>query len=303
MVVFGGTHGDETMGMEVVKVLLGVFGIHDVWGSATQESELIQGDLYLGIGNPEAVKRGTRSVSGVRDLNRCFHEAFFESPEALALPDQQRAAELKDLLARADYFFDLHSVSTKQTVPFVGVTTFSAAHREICRYIPVRYIVDVNSILGQDVGIPRKMVEQTPTTCSWVNRHGGVGLCYEMGYQNDIASVPYALCVVVHLLEHVGVVDERFHQIFSFSSDQNFIVSEQQVYRLVHCERNKFKNFHYADSRYTTSFLPVKTGELIGTYQDKEEVRAYADGLLVFPSGPQTLRDNKSLFYLATLVV
>lgn len=233
-----------------------------------------------------------------RDLNRCFHESFFTSTEALQIPDQARALQLKDLLAQADYFFDLHSVSTKDTIPFVGLTTWTSGHALICREIPVRYIVDVNSILGQDVGIPSESLEQTPTTCSWVNRHGGMGLCYEMGYQKDPDSVSSALSVITHLLEHVCVVDRRFRDKFPLSVESAQMIPDQHVIRLVHCERNAFKDFHYVDSRYTKNFLPVQAGELIGVYRDGQEVRVPRDGLLVFPAGEATLEYNKSLFYL-----
>ncbi|MFH1132735.1 MAG: succinylglutamate desuccinylase/aspartoacylase family protein [Pseudomonadota bacterium] len=301
VVVFGGTHGDETTGVLVVQQILRALHLDSEIPSGFSVSPLIKGDLFLGIGNPGAVTADTRSVSGVRDLNRCFHESFFSNQEAMQLPDQQRAFELKDLLASADYFFDLHSVSTKETIPFVGLTTFSKGHAEICSHIPVHHILDVSTILGRDVGLPPEVkLEQTPTTCSWVNRHGGIGLCYEMGYQKDETSVPGALEVLVNLLKQVGIVDSSFHETLSLDSNkEKLVIPNQQVYRLVHCERNKFKNFSYTDPRYAKSFTPVKAGELIGCYDDGEEIRVSTNGLLAFPAGPQTLNINQSLFYLA----
>ena len=71
------------------------------------------------------------------------------------------------------------------------------------------------------------------------------------------------------------------------------------MFRLISCERNKFKDFNYSDDRFTESWLPVQAGELIGTYADGEEVRTQTDGLLVFQAGKQTLKTNPSLFYLA----
>lgn len=291
------------MGVRVVQDVLKALGSHTVAPAGEITSPLVLGDLFLGIGNPEAVDRGTRSVSGVRDLNRCFHESFFESPEALLLPDQQRAAELKDLLASADYFFDLHSVSAKETVPFVGLTMFSERHAEVCRSIPVHHILDVQAILGQDVGIAIDELTQTPTTCSWVNRHGGVGLAYEMGYQGDEASVPRATAVLVNLLVSVGAVHPALRENLHIEYARDTAATDQRVYRLVHCERNTLKGFRYADPRYKRNFSPVREGELIGTYQDGEEVRATSDGLLVFPAGEQTLSSNQSLFYLAVPIL
>ncbi|MBI5794348.1 succinylglutamate desuccinylase/aspartoacylase family protein [Candidatus Uhrbacteria bacterium] len=302
VVVFGGTHGDETMGVQVVHNILEALGSPEGAPTGQITSTFVKGDLFLGIGNPEAVALGKRSVSGIRDLNRCFHETFFSSPEALRIPDQQRAAELKDLLASADYFFDLHSVTAKETIPFVGLTTFSPRHAEVCRSIPVHHILDVQAILGQDVGLAIAELTQTPTTCSWVNRHGGVGLAYEMGYQEDAASVPSATAVIVNLLVKVGVVHGRLREILKVDREQIDSVPDQRVYRLVHCERNRFHGFHYAHPRYTQSFASVKAGELIGQYEDGEKVCATHEGLLAFPAGEQTLTNNQSLFYLAVPV-
>lgn len=297
VVVFGGTHGDETTGIQVVQNLLEALGVPKDFSKKSFFSPLVRGDLFLGIGNPEAVALHKRSVSGVRDLNRCFHESFFESDEAMRLPDQQRAVDLKDLLASADYFFDLHSVSVKETVPFVGLTTFSLRHADICRFIPVHHVLDVNSILGQDVGLPDENIEQTPTTCSWVNRHGGIGLTYEMGYQGDENSVLDATSVIVNLLIAIGTVHESLREQLNVKKQTEQF--DQCVYRLIHCERNRFCGFQYANPRYTKSFTSVKSGECIGWYQDGERVFARADGLLVFPAGVHTLDRNQSIFYLA----
>lgn len=296
VVVFGGTHGDETMGVRVVLDVLAALGAPPGEPAGHIESSLVSGNLFLGIGNPEAVALGQRSVSGVRDLNRCFHETFFDSPEALRIPDQKRAAELKDLLASADYFFDLHSVSAKETVPFVGLTTFSPRHAQVCRFIPVHYILNVEAVLGQDVGLPASDLVQTPTTCSWVNCHGGVGLAYEMGYQGDATSVSRATAVLVNLLMRIGAASPALAEQLHVRPPEE---QSQRVYRLVHCERNRFRGFRYAHPRYTKSFVPVRAGELIGHYEDGEEVHTIAHGVLAFPAGEHTLLTNQSLFYLA----
>lgn len=300
VVVFGGTHGDETTGVEVIRIILDRLGLDAEVPNGTHLCASVRGDLFLGIGNPQAVTQGTRSVSGIRDLNRCFHEIFFTDDQQMQLPDQRRAAELKNLLARAQYFIDLHSVSAPQSIPFIGLTTFSQKHAFLCSFFPVSHILNANTILAQDVGIDETLLEQTPTTCSWVNRHGGTGLAYEMGFQQDLTSVPRAVQALLSALLGIGAINAVFLQSIGVSIDPITVrVPPQQVYRLVSCEKNLFKNFVYINDRYTQNWLPVHTGEIIGRYQDGQEVRVRQDGFLVFPAGKHTLNTNQSLFYLA----
>jgi len=300
VVVFGGTHGDETTGVEVVRTILKQLGLnHDV-PSGSHLCPSVTGELFFGIGNPQAVLNDSRSISGIRDLNRCFHEPFFNDPEQMKLPDQARAGELKDLLASADFFIDLHSVSTERSVPFIGLTTFSDRHAKLCAHFPVKYILNVNSILGLEVGIPADAMEQSPTTCSWVNRHDGVGLTYEMGYQKDFTSIAHALQVLLSTLLAIGSITQEFVETIGIVLDPTFLkVPTQEVYRLVYPELNLFRGFQFRDDRYTENWLPVQAGEVIGSYADGQEVSVKQDGLLVFPAGKQTLKTNKTLFYLA----
>lgn len=297
VVVFGGTHGDETTGVEVIKTILRQLGLDSNAPSGSHEIPFVNGDLFLGIGNPEAVAKNMRSSSGVRDLNRCFHEQFFFDEKEMQIADQKRAAELKDLLASADYFFDLHSVSAPNSVPFIGVTTFTKEHARVCKLFPVEYVVHATPILAQDVGIDISKLEQAPTTCSWVNRHGGVGLAYEMGYQKDFDSTPRALKIILYVLKQIGSIDEMLPEGEVLLPES--VEGSQKVYHLVHCERNKFKNFQFSDDRFTQNWLPVQKGELIGKYEDGEEVRVPQDGILIFVAGKHTLSINSSLFYLA----
>lgn len=312
VVVFGGTHGDETTGVEVIKTILRNLGLDENNPSGSHEVSFVNGDLFLGIGNPEAVEKNIRSASGVRDLNRCFYEQFFSDEKEMLLADQKRAAELRNLLASADYFFDLHSVSAPNSVPFIGVTTFTKEHARVCKLFPVEYVVHATPILAQDVGIDVSKLEQAPTTCSWVNRHGGVGLAYEMGYQKDFDSTPRALKIILNVLKQIGSIDEILPEPASpaVASGEGWVEgnveskiksTNQKVYRLVYCERNKFKNFQFSNDRFTQNWLPVYKGELIGKYEDGEEVRVTQDGILIFVAGKHTLSTNPSLFYLAVL--
>ena len=67
------------------------------------------------------------------------------------------------------------------------------------------------------------------------------------------------------------------------------------------CERNLFKGFEFSDERYTQNWTPVEEGEVIGRYQDGQEVRVQQSGYLIFVAGKHTLHSNQALYYLAVL--
>lgn len=68
------------------------------------------GRLTVFVGNPDAVRNGTRFVEA--DLNRVFAEGAPDSLEA------RRAAQLRPLLASASIFFDFHQTMQPSLSPF-----------------------------------------------------------------------------------------------------------------------------------------------------------------------------------------
>src|SRR3989338_3436409 len=83
------THGDEVGGEMVVDVVM------------DRLISISRGSLYWGVGNPLASERNVRFVDS--DLNRNYGKNISPGYE------EQRAAELKPLLAQADYLLDVHS--------------------------------------------------------------------------------------------------------------------------------------------------------------------------------------------------
>jgi hypothetical protein len=98
ILVLGGTHGNELLGVKLVKLL---------------QEEPIEGVDAI-IANPNAVVAGTRFTES--DLNRSFGGSFPGTYET------KRAAELNKLAAGYDVVLDFHNTQTpNNNCGFVGV--------------------------------------------------------------------------------------------------------------------------------------------------------------------------------------
>ncbi len=98
ILVLGGTHGNELLGVKLVKLL---------------QEEPIEGVDAI-IANPKAVAAGTRFTGS--DLNRSFGDSFPGTYET------KRAAELSKLAAGYDIVLDFHNTQTPDNnCGFVGV--------------------------------------------------------------------------------------------------------------------------------------------------------------------------------------
>jgi hypothetical protein len=98
ILVLGGTHGNELLGVRLVKLL--------------QEKPIKSVDAV--IANPRAVAAGVRFTES--DLNRSFGDA---SPNTY---ETKRAAELEELTASYDVVLDFHNTQTpNNNCGFVGV--------------------------------------------------------------------------------------------------------------------------------------------------------------------------------------
>lgn len=303
VVILGATHGDEITGQLVVKQILESLGLDGDTPSGSHFNEHVRGDLFLGIGNPEALALDKRGVSKERDLNRSFRDKFINDTASESIPDQKRANELAELLASADYLFDLHAVTSEASrTPFVCIGNAHDPHREIIKFIPVPYILtDSDFVLAGDVGVSNLDDKCLPTTDEWVTRHGGVGICYETGYQKDLNAVPQTAAVVARLLLETEVVTQAFLDEVSLTAapiPETYPI----VYKLVLCVKNirEGLKFSYVDeATQCVNWREVKKGELLGSYSDGTEVRIERDGMLIFPTASAKVKNKGSLYYIA----
>lgn len=300
VLVLGGTHGDERTGQWLVANYLERLGLkHYTPGS--YQHPAVNGHLYLGYGNPEAMWLGRRAASDYRDLNRCFEPRLLND-FGLRYTDIIRARELVPLLASVNYLFDVHAVSSPGAEPFVCFGSLTQELRRLCALIPVTHVLtDPENILPTD----DPDAEVLSTTDAFVARSGGTALCYETGYQDDINKLPLAEQVIVKLLEEVGVATATLSSLLlagqpSFSPPSR----PPRFYRLVRCVRVTRLDLQFVHAEgMLTNWTPVRRGDLFGRYSDGEEVIIPESGYLVFPNKVSRMELGKYFFFVAKEIV
>lgn len=291
-IILGGVHGDERTGVEIVKILRSAFGFSEE--SAEKESDLISGELVLAMGNPLAIKKDTRAAENGPDLNRSFSTRELEqSPSPQDRYDLVRARELAPYLANCDYLLDIHATSNPSE-PFVCMQPYRAEAQPFLNYFPVRYIFsDPDCIYLGDEGIT-----ELCTTDSYVNRNGGIGICFESGSQKDLSKIPELLGIIGNLLLHTQMSNETTIYHTLALPRYTAPVQPQKKFVVSHSVLAQYEHFTYAPSM-NLGWQMVTKGALVGTYANGENVYIPADGMYVFPKNSANITINKNLFTIA----
>lgn len=296
VMIIGGTHGDELVGVEVIRALKSLFLVPDEASGVYERA--ITGTLTLLIGNPEAVEKRQRSSSGIRDLNRCFLQAELDrEPCADDISDLVRAREVAPLLTTSNFVIDLHGTSSDSPA-FVCFGKDSPQHRELYELLPVTSVLtDPDDVLSRDEGRPGR-----GTTDDYTERHGGIALGYETGREDDLTRVPGILTDVLRILLKVGTLTAESPLLTNHPEVATHVAHEQTVYTLKRSIHAHSAEFTYAPGM-NTGWQTVHAGQLLGTYSDGTEEHIPEDGMLVFPKSPNKLVAGKNLYYLAVEVL
>ncbi|MFB6225918.1 MAG: succinylglutamate desuccinylase/aspartoacylase family protein [Candidatus Paceibacteria bacterium] len=306
VVILGGVHGDEKIGLEILKRFYDLFELDIPIDTPEVRSyrRNISGSLYLGLGNPKAVQQDTRGV-GDRDLNRCFIPKHLQNKDRYNHYDYQRARELTPLLSRTDYLFDLHSTSNPSQ-PFICFREDSEQHRRLYSLAPIENVLTDPSdppVLSRPfdssvLGTTDYFVDEFGGS-SWADEEGGTAICYESGHFQDMSKVQEVFESLLRMLTEVGSINKRF--LADKKVDPNLSYSQpSEVYRLILCKLAESVNFVYEDGM-DQNWKQVEKGQTIGRYTDlNKEVTAPTDGTLLFPRNQSKIRyEGDSLFYLA----
>lgn len=285
VVVLGGTHGDELAGIEIVRRLREKFGLAEK-GGGTYETDEVHGDLYFGLGNPEAVKRGARAAADGPDLNRSFFETdLILTPSDDDRPDLVRARELAPLLAQADFLIDLHGTNT-DSLPFVCLNGEREAHQRLYRHLDVEYVLsDPDKILAQD-----EQGSGCGTTDEYVEAYGGAAIVYETGKGSDVSGIDKIYKEVLAMLQEL--------KILGGDVEGNKGPKDDHTYAITHNVIAKATDFTYARGM-DKGWRKVMQGELIGTYGDGTEEHAPDSGIVLLQRAPEKIVVGKFLYFLA----
>ncbi|WP_018994672.1 M14 family metallopeptidase [Thioalkalivibrio sp. ALJ2] len=295
LIVLGAVHGNETCGTQAAERL------HDELESG--ERRLQCGTLTLvPRTNPLAYELGQRM--GERNLNRNLRVT--EDPQDF---EDRIANVLCPLLAAHDVLLDLHSFHTGGQ-PFImlgprnnegGLEDFARAREEeaLAACLGPRRMVEgwldtyargvARRMKNPNASHRAQMLSTDPSygigTTEYMRSQGGYGVTLECGQHDDPQAPVVAYNAILNTLAHLGMIEAPA------TPGQD----DPEVLRLV-----EVIDRDHPDDRFVRewkSFDPLREGDVIGVRADGTEVKAPADGFIVFPN-PNSLPGNE-WFYRA----
>ncbi len=311
VLVLGGTHGDELSGIEVCRRLLKVLGVLEMPSYIYPRSEIV-GNLFVGFGNPDAIRSHTRAASSGRDLNRSFVIAELErEPSSGDSSDLKRARELAPLLRQVDYLFDIHATSNPAPA-FICFGKLTERHKDIYQRFSVdRILIDSNGIIAEEYHLPEQA-----TTDYFVDTFGGsewsrkkfghrvgTAICYETGHESDMSRVDLVFKDIIKLLLHVGVITAAYVKALNVdASELKSDPIQQSMYVLTQCVHAQFDGFKYEKSM-DRGWQEVTKGTMLGTYGNTKKEYIVGNGIMLFPLAAHKVVKGKGLYYLAQRVL
>jgi succinylglutamate desuccinylase len=272
VVVIGGTHGDERTGIEVIKTLQPLF--------AGGERAVEKGMLTLIYGNEEAIRLVKRATTVEHNLNRLFSEEHLAGP-VLDYYESRRAHELAPILVTADISIDIHSTALP-SMPFLA-NLFGAKREKVYRWFDTDIVLaDPDFILGG----------RRATTDEYVESCGGIGICFETGWEKDTSNREVVTRSILNILADRGLMKPDVP-----------LTPPKRKYRKYQFSRRvplTDAGFRYAGD-YSGSFQDVKKGEIIGYHGDVPEI-AEEDSAIVLQKSREKWAIGDEVFFLARRV-
>lgn len=294
LLVLGAVHGNETCGTRAIERVLAELdsgALQIARGSVT----------FVPVTNPLAYQRGQRA--GERNLNRNLR------PSAQPQDYEDRIANaLCPLLTEHEVLLDLHSFHTAgEPFAMIGpvdntgpLEPFAHAAEEealALRLGPRRivegwldtYAVGVKNRLQRTAPSERAQLLNTDPcygvgTTEYARSQGAYAITLECGQHADPRAPEVAYRAIRHTLAQLNLVDEPAPP----------ARTDIELLRLA-----EVTDRHHADDRFArdwASYDPLHAGELIGTRADGSQLRAPADGFIVFPN-PAALPGNEWFYF------
>ncbi len=186
-IVLGGVHGNETVGIDVIKKL-----------EKTLSPENICGSLTLIFGNPEANKQDKRFID--IDLNRLMSEEILAQSAAKSSlnNEEKRSVEIAPLFESVDYLLDLHA-TIKPSVGFC-YSDNTEQHHALCSFFDVAYVLSPEE----------PHITSTMSTCfdNYADALGGIGLTLEAGWLKDDSLLGTTYDSVINYLSYIGTLKQ-----------------------------------------------------------------------------------------------
>jgi len=223
------------------------------------------------------MKKNVRYTAGGNDLNRLFNPNLLKkNPRSY---EEKRAREIAKVLRAVQISIDIHATN-KPSLPFLACLA-SPRHAHIYRWFEAdRVLTDPHQILGG----------MRVTTDEYVDELGGVGMCYETGWAEDMDQVPRTITSLLDILRDQRMIKDGIVPKPSKKKKKIFELTER-------LDLTK-AGFRYAPGVGTSSFQKLKTGTIIG-YVGERPILAKENEVIVFPKLPNSWKIGQPVGYMA----
>lgn len=268
LLIIGGTHGNEILGVLVADMLR----------ESLENKTLVlkAGTVRLLLGNPRAIEADERTAPGGSDLNRIFLPEVLEGREERGWEGRRARRVAKDIRA-SDIVIDLHS--TNKPSPAFVCAAETSAHQAIYKWLPRESVVfDPERVISGGGGSIDEAADD----------FGKIGICYESGQAVDTRNLIPVFEAICAILIEQGMVDGTLPELPRSGDEYTAVTS---------IPYDKDREFVFAEGK-DRGFAPVREGEVIG-YRDGEPVVSPFEGVILFPKKPEHQENAGLVCYLA----
>jgi predicted deacylase len=266
MFVSAGIHGDEVIGVEIVRRLLRAPNLDKLRGTL----------IVIPIVNTFGFINHSRYLPDRRDLNR-----MFPGTEAGSLASRLAHLFTSEILERADFGIDLHSAAIHRTnYPQIRVSPGSPRALELAKEFGAPIIMESPIRDGSLRGAARKLGKEV--------------LLYEAGegLRFDEYSVRVGVAGILRVMRHLGMVPVK--GIAKAKSSSQFCPSSKWLRAPIGGLLRTFR----ADGEL------VREGDVMASVADpfgemEEEVLAPFDGIIVGRAVMPIVNEGDAVFHLA----
>ncbi|MEM6532228.1 MAG: succinylglutamate desuccinylase/aspartoacylase family protein [Myxococcota bacterium] len=246
--IVGGLHGNEPCGPETLDRIA-----REV---ENDELRLLQGELVLLHGNPEATRQQRRYTRDGVDLNRIFDFAFEDTlPRDQWTYEHHRAMELRPVVDEWHAVLDIHSTSSP-TEPFA-----IWPHGEPKKLLIQRMGIRALTLAWDGLGLPGSQA-----LISVLSQQGRTGLVVECGQHDAPESVDRAYEYSIQFLVSEGLLEGDTKP-----------RSDLRVYRMRSVIKKPTEDFRFNEQFQAFDMIPAGTELGAGITLD-------ADAIVVMPN-------------------
>ncbi|MES2014266.1 MAG: succinylglutamate desuccinylase/aspartoacylase family protein [Patescibacteria group bacterium] len=268
VLVIGGTHGNEILGVLVADLLREHFERGDL--------RLNTGEVRLLLGNTRAIEANERVAEGGVDLNRIFTPSILGGREERGW-EGRRARNIAEAIRASDIVIDLHS--TNRPAPAFVCAAETPEHSSVYKWLPRESVVfDPERIISGGGGSIDEAADD----------FGKIGICYESGQATDTRNVIPVFEAIRAILIDQGMVEGVLPEPPQAGSEYTAVSA---------IPYESGRPFVFAEGK-DQGFAPVKEGELIG-HQGGVPVYSALNGVILFPKKPEHQEMAGLVGYLA----